>query len=118
LLALACSGLLRVDFFLRPDGELVVNEVNTMPGFTAGVNGRPPPSRSGTPPVGCGVPAAPPESRGRELQRAGDRVRRVVNQLVDGALSPRSATSDNAPADNAPADNAPADNAPAVRSRF
>jgi len=32
--ALACEGLARVDFFLRPDGELVVNEVNTMPGFT------------------------------------------------------------------------------------
>ncbi|MEJ3657713.1 D-alanine--D-alanine ligase family protein [Actinomycetes bacterium KLBMP 9759] len=34
--ALGCNGLLRVDFFLRPDGELVVNEVNTFPGFTAG----------------------------------------------------------------------------------
>ncbi len=32
--ALGCEGLARVDFFLRPDGELVVNEVNTMPGFT------------------------------------------------------------------------------------
>jgi D-alanine-D-alanine ligase len=28
------AGLSRVDFFVRPDGELVVNEVNTMPGFT------------------------------------------------------------------------------------
>ena len=24
----------RVDFFMREDGELVVNEVNTLPGFT------------------------------------------------------------------------------------
>jgi D-alanine-D-alanine ligase len=32
--ALDCAGLARVDFFLRPDGELIVNEVNTMPGFT------------------------------------------------------------------------------------
>lgn len=34
--ALGCEGLLRVDFFLRPDGSLLVNEVNTMPGFTPG----------------------------------------------------------------------------------
>jgi D-alanine-D-alanine ligase len=33
--ALGCTGLLRVDFFLRPDGTLVLNEVNTFPGFTA-----------------------------------------------------------------------------------
>jgi D-alanine-D-alanine ligase len=32
--ALDCSGLARVDFFVTPDGEYVVNEVNTMPGFT------------------------------------------------------------------------------------
>jgi D-alanine-D-alanine ligase len=32
--AIDCAGLARVDFFLRPDGELIVNEVNTMPGFT------------------------------------------------------------------------------------
>jgi len=32
--ALGCAGLARVDFFLTPDGDLVVNEVNTMPGFT------------------------------------------------------------------------------------
>ena len=24
----------RVDFFLTPDGELIVNEINTIPGFT------------------------------------------------------------------------------------
>jgi D-alanine-D-alanine ligase len=33
--ALGCSGLLRVDFFLPADLVPVVNEVNTMPGFTA-----------------------------------------------------------------------------------
>lgn len=32
---LGCSGLLRVDFFLRPDGTRVINEVNTFPGFTS-----------------------------------------------------------------------------------
>jgi D-alanine-D-alanine ligase len=32
--ALACEGLARVDFFVRPDGSVLVNEVNTMPGFT------------------------------------------------------------------------------------
>jgi D-alanine-D-alanine ligase len=32
--ALDCAGLARVDFFLRPDGGIVVNEINTMPGFT------------------------------------------------------------------------------------
>jgi D-alanine-D-alanine ligase len=33
--ALDCAGLARVDFFVRPDGEVIVNEVNTMPGFTS-----------------------------------------------------------------------------------
>jgi D-alanine-D-alanine ligase len=32
--ALDCAGLARVDFFVRPDGSLVINEINTMPGFT------------------------------------------------------------------------------------
>jgi D-alanine-D-alanine ligase len=32
--ALGCAGLARVDFFVTPDGGLIVNEVNTMPGFT------------------------------------------------------------------------------------
>lgn len=31
---LNCSGLARVDMFLTKDGEIVFNEVNTMPGFT------------------------------------------------------------------------------------
>ncbi|WP_236792584.1 D-alanine--D-alanine ligase family protein [Amycolatopsis sp. GM8] len=33
--ALDCRGLLRVDFFVADDGGLVVNEVNTFPGFTS-----------------------------------------------------------------------------------
>jgi D-alanine-D-alanine ligase len=32
--ALDCAGLARVDCFLTTDGRFVVNEVNTMPGFT------------------------------------------------------------------------------------
>jgi len=32
--ALGCEGLARVDFFLRENGETVINEINTMPGFT------------------------------------------------------------------------------------
>src|SRR5438094_551996 len=33
--AIDCSGLARVDFFLERGGHVVVNEINTMPGFTA-----------------------------------------------------------------------------------
>jgi D-alanine-D-alanine ligase len=29
------SGLARCDFFVREDGEVLVNELNTIPGFTA-----------------------------------------------------------------------------------
>jgi D-alanine-D-alanine ligase len=32
--AIGCEGLARVDFFLMPDGSVVLNEINTMPGFT------------------------------------------------------------------------------------
>ena len=31
---LECSGMARVDFFLRPSGEVLINEINTLPGFT------------------------------------------------------------------------------------
>lgn len=31
---LCCEGMARVDCFLRPDGEVLVNEINTIPGFT------------------------------------------------------------------------------------
>ena len=30
-----CEGLARVDFFLTKDDEIIVNEINTMPGFTS-----------------------------------------------------------------------------------
>ena len=33
--ALGCEGFARVDLFLTPEGEIVFNEVNTIPGFTA-----------------------------------------------------------------------------------
>ena len=32
---LGLEGLARVDFFLREDGSVVINEVNTLPGFTS-----------------------------------------------------------------------------------
>ncbi len=32
--ACGCSGLARVDFFLKRSGEVVLNEINTLPGFT------------------------------------------------------------------------------------
>ncbi len=32
--ALECAGMARVDVFLTADGEIVINEVNTLPGFT------------------------------------------------------------------------------------
>ena len=31
---LSCEGPARVDFFVLPDGRVVINEINTMPGFT------------------------------------------------------------------------------------
>lgn len=31
---LDCAGLARVDFFVTPDNEVYLNEINTMPGFT------------------------------------------------------------------------------------
>ena len=33
--ALCCEGLSRVDFFLKENGEFVLNEINTLPGFTS-----------------------------------------------------------------------------------
>jgi D-alanine-D-alanine ligase len=32
--AIDAAGLSRVDFFLKPDGDLLVNEINTLPGLT------------------------------------------------------------------------------------
>lgn len=34
-LALNCSGLSRVDFFLLENGDICLNEINTLPGFTS-----------------------------------------------------------------------------------
>jgi D-alanine-D-alanine ligase len=31
---LCCEGLARIDFFLKENGEVLINEINTMPGFT------------------------------------------------------------------------------------
>jgi len=33
--ATECEGMARVDFFVRPDGQPVVSEINTIPGFTS-----------------------------------------------------------------------------------
>jgi D-alanine-D-alanine ligase len=33
--ATGCSGYARIDFFLSKDGKLFINEINTLPGFTA-----------------------------------------------------------------------------------
>ena len=33
--ALGCKGLSRVDFFLAKDGSVILNEINTLPGFTS-----------------------------------------------------------------------------------
>jgi D-alanine-D-alanine ligase len=32
--AIGCEGIARVDFFVLPDGSVMLNEINTMPGFT------------------------------------------------------------------------------------
>jgi D-alanine-D-alanine ligase len=34
-IATECEGMARVDFFVRENGEVIVNEINTIPGFTA-----------------------------------------------------------------------------------
>jgi D-alanine-D-alanine ligase len=31
---LCCEGMARVDMFLKDNGDLIVNEINTLPGFT------------------------------------------------------------------------------------
>ena len=31
---LGCAGMARVDVFLTPDNEVIINEINTLPGFT------------------------------------------------------------------------------------
>ena len=32
--AAGCEGLARIDFFYSNEGEIIINEINTMPGFT------------------------------------------------------------------------------------
>jgi len=32
--AIDCAGMARVDFFVREPDEVIVNEINTIPGFT------------------------------------------------------------------------------------
>ncbi len=32
--AMGCEGMARVDLFVRPDGRVLINELNTIPGFT------------------------------------------------------------------------------------
>ena len=32
--AIGCEGLARVDMFVTHEGQVVINEINTMPGFT------------------------------------------------------------------------------------
>ena len=32
---LECAGLARVDFFALADGSFILNEINTLPGFTS-----------------------------------------------------------------------------------
>ncbi|MBN1626996.1 MAG: D-alanine--D-alanine ligase [Deltaproteobacteria bacterium] len=32
--ALSCEGMGRIDFFMKKDGSLLINEINTIPGFT------------------------------------------------------------------------------------
>lgn len=32
--AVDCAGMARVDFFITEDQEVIVNEINTIPGFT------------------------------------------------------------------------------------
>lgn len=32
---MGCTGLARVDFFAERDGGIILNEINTLPGFTS-----------------------------------------------------------------------------------
>ena len=33
--SLECEGMSRVDFFVTKDNEVIINEINTIPGFTS-----------------------------------------------------------------------------------
>ena len=60
--AIDAAGLSRVDFFLKPDGEVLVNEINTLPGLTD-VSGFP-----------------------KMWEATGVPFRRVIDQLVEMAI--------------------------------
>ena len=92
-LALECAGLARVDFFLdRQSGEVLVNEINTLPGFTPismypklWAAERPHLQRADRSPDPAGRRALAGAQRGRPRRRAGlmpvlplPNVRRVV----------------------------------------
>ena len=34
--AIDCAGMGRMDFFLTADGQVLIDEINTLPGFTPG----------------------------------------------------------------------------------
>ena len=53
----------RVDFFVRADGEVLVNELNTIPGFTATSVYAKLFEASGVPVPGAGRPADPARAR-------------------------------------------------------
>ena len=61
--ALGCEGLARVDFFYTPENELIINEINTMPGFT------------------------PTSMFPKMWARAGKSYSEVISHLIDAALT-------------------------------
>ena len=64
--SLGCRGLARVDFFLTPEGSVVFNEINTMPGFTTG------------------------SRYPKMLMAAGLSFPEILDRLISGALGPES----------------------------
>lgn len=60
--ALSCEGLARVDFFYTANGEIIINELNTMPGFT------------------------PTSMFAKLWNRAGVSYPQVITRLIDAAL--------------------------------
>ena len=84
--AIECAGMARVDFFLRGEDELWVNEINTIPGFThismypEALGGLGPAlSRTGRAPLGSGRRTP----RGRVDEEHGcARARRDVNRIA------------------------------------
>ena len=80
--ALGCEGLARIDFFLREDGKLLVNEVNTLPGFTNISMYPKAMEASGDQLFRAGRPPHPPRAGAGDLQgRQWPRVRRPRKAL-------------------------------------